>query len=292
MAKITSPALLAAALSLNFLGQNSVYGQQQAPGVVTAVQGQAQLTRPALATPTLLRQKDDIMLRDVVDTREKSMARMLFGGKATVTMRELSRFEVREETLPGGATRSTIQLNSGAILVNVARQLMKPGDEVIINTNNAVATVRGSMIYAESLDASQSTFAQISGTATLECPRPATTPTVTLTRFTAADIKGLGANCNLGPIRDITTEFAALLLRPFQMPRTVTREGNGSQIVRNGVAETTVISDAALVVTGGGNQQSPPANSQPTNTTAPVTAGGGPLPAANPAKLPPPCRTC
>jgi hypothetical protein len=291
MVRFTSPALIAAALSLNFFAQNPVYGQQQAPGVVTAVQGQAQLTRPALAKPTSLRQKDDIMLRDVVDTREKSAARMLFGGKATVTLRELSRFEVREETLPGGATRSTIQLNSGAILVNVARQLMKPGDEVIINTNNAVATIRGSMIYAESLEPSQSTFAQISGTATLNCPPPATTPTATLTRFTAADIKGLGTNCNLGPVRDITNEFAALLLRSFQLPRTVTGEGNGSQIVSNGVAETGVLSDAALVVTGGGPQQGPPANSQPSNTIAPVIAGGGPIP-VNSVKLPPPCRDC
>ena len=120
--------------------------QQQPAGVVTAVQGQAQLTRAAAQNP--LRFKDGVILRDVVDTREKSLARILFGGKATVTLRELSRFEVREETLPGGATRSTVELNSGAILVNVARQLMKPGDEVIIRTNNAVAAVRGSMIYA------------------------------------------------------------------------------------------------------------------------------------------------
>jgi len=284
MARFTSPAFLAAALSLNFFAQHPVYGQQPAPGVVTAVQGQAQLTRPALAKPTLLRQKDDIMLRDVVDTREKSMARMLFGGKATVTLRELSRFEVREETLPGGATRSTIQLNSGAILVNVARQLMKPGDEVIINTNNAVATVRGSMIYAESLEASQSTFAQISGTATLNCPPPATTLTATLNRFTAADIKGLGSNCNLGPIRDITTEFAALLLRPFQLPRTVTSEGNGSQIVRNAVADTTVISQAAITVTSG-SQPPPPIVTPPPPSLLP---GGGPIPV----KLPGPCRNC
>ena len=279
-----SPALLAAALSLSFFAQNPVYGQQQAPGVVTAVQGQAQRTRPAVASPTLLRQKDDVMLRDVIDTREKSTARMLFGGKATVTMRELSRFEVREETIAGGATRSTIQLNSGAILVNVARQLMKPGDEVIINTNNAVATIRGSMIYAESLEPAQSTFAQISGTATLACPPPSTSPNATLNRFTATDLKGLGANCNVGPIRDITTDLAALLLRPFQMPRTVTGEANGSKIVNNAVADTSVLSQAAVTVTGGG-QPPPQINTPP---PPPILPGGAPIPV----KLPGPCRNC
>ncbi len=283
MARFTSPALLAAALSLNFLAQSPVYGQQQTRGVVTAVQGQVQLTRPALAKPTLLRQKDDIMIQDVVDTREKSTARMLFGGKATVTMRELSRFEVREETLPGGATRSTVQLNSGAILVNVARQLMKPGDEVIINTNNAVATIRGSMIYAESLEPSQSTFAQISGTATLNCPRP-TSPTASLTRFTAVDIKGLGADCNLGPVRDITDELAALLLRPFQLPRALTGEGNVSQIMRNAVADTAILSQAALTVTVG--SQTPPQIVTPPPPS--LLPGGGPIPV----KLPGPCRDC
>ena len=283
MARLTSAILLAAALALNFFAQSPVYGQQQTRGVVTAVQGQVQLTRPALAKPTLLRQKDDIMIQDVVDTREKSTARMLFGGKATVTMRELSRFEVREEALPGGATRSTVQLNSGAILVNVARQLMKPGDEVIINTNNAVATIRGSMIYAESLEPSQSTFAQISGTATLNCPRP-TSPTASLTRFTAVDIKGLGADCNLGPVRDITDELAALLLRPFQLPRALTGEGNVSQIMRNAVADTAVLSQAALTVTGG--SQPPPQIVTPPPPS--LLPGGGPIPV----KLPGPCRDC
>src|ERR1700675_3432329 len=114
-------ALLPLTLFLIFSMHVSVYGQQQPSGVVTAVQGQAQLTRPDVVKPTLLRHKDGVMIRDVIDTREKSMARMLFGGKATITLKELSRFEVREETLAGGATRSTVNLNSGALLINVAR---------------------------------------------------------------------------------------------------------------------------------------------------------------------------
>src|SRR3990167_1211487 len=107
------------------------YAQQQPAGVVTGLQGQAQLSRPA-ATPTPLRFRDGVVIRDVVDTREKSLARILFGGRSTVTVRELSRLEVREELLPGAARRDVHDLSSGAILVNVARQLMQPGDEVQI----------------------------------------------------------------------------------------------------------------------------------------------------------------
>ncbi len=88
--------------------------------------GKAQLTRAA--TQTALRFKDDLNLRDLIDTQERSLARVLFGGKSTVTVLELSRLEVCEELLPGGDTRSVHDLSSGSILVNVARSLMRRGD--------------------------------------------------------------------------------------------------------------------------------------------------------------------
>ena len=105
-----------------------VTSAQKAVGVVTALKGKAQLTRAA--TQTALRSKDDLILRDLIDTQEKSLTRVLFGGKSTVTVRELSRLEVREELIPGGRTRSIHELSSGSILVNVARSLMRRGDEV------------------------------------------------------------------------------------------------------------------------------------------------------------------
>ena len=42
--------------------------QQQPSGVVTAVQGQAQLTRSTTAAPSALRVKDGVIIRDVIDT--------------------------------------------------------------------------------------------------------------------------------------------------------------------------------------------------------------------------------
>jgi hypothetical protein len=264
-----------------------LYAQQQPAGVVTAVQGQAELTRGGAPKPTLLRQKDGVIIRDVIDTREKSMARMLFGGKATITLKELSRFEVREETLPGGATRSTVDLNSGALLINVARELMKPGDEVIIHTNNALAAVRGSMIYAEALGPSQSTFTQLSGEAAVASLPPATSPTATLTRFTAIDITGQGANSNLGDIRTITEELAAVMLRSFQLPRAVTGEGNRLQIMQNAVADTGAISQAALVP--GTAPQLPPIIQPPPKVQI-LPAGVGAATPPTGTQLPPPIR--
>lgn len=264
-----------------------LYAQQQSAGVVTAVQGQAQLTRSAAPKPTLLRQKDGVMIRDVIDTREKSMARMLFGGKATVTMKELTRFEVREETLAGGATRSTVELNSGALLLNVARELMKPGDEVIIRTNNAIAAVRGSMIYAETHEPGQSAFAQLSGEAVLNSLPPATSPT-NLTRFTAIDIKGQGANSNVGAIRTITEDFAALVLQSFQLPRAVVGEGNRTLVLQNAAADTSAISDAALAP--GTAPQLPPIIQPPPKVQILPAGVGAATPPAGGTPLPPPIR--
>jgi hypothetical protein len=107
------------------------------------------LTRPTVQTAVDLRFKDGLAICDVVDTAEKSLVRILFGGKSTVTVKELSRLEVREEPLPAGATLSIHELSSGAVLVNVARQLLRPGDELQIRTPNAVAAVRGTTIGAD-----------------------------------------------------------------------------------------------------------------------------------------------
>ncbi len=139
---------------------------QEPVGVVTALQGTARLTRPTVPTPVSLRFKDGLLIRDIVDTQEKSLVRILFGGKSTVTVRELSRLEVREETLPTGATLSVHDLSKGAILVNVARQLLRPDDEVQIRTPNAVAAVRGTTISAECrLTSAQCIFTVLAGSA-------------------------------------------------------------------------------------------------------------------------------
>ena len=138
--------LMLSAVVLLRLEQASAQG---VVGVVTAVQGTARLTRPATPTPVALRFTDGLAIRDVVDTAEQSLVRILFGGKSTVTVKELSRLEVREEPLPSGGTLSVHELSAGSILVNVARQLLRPGDEVQIRTPNAVAAVRGTTISAD-----------------------------------------------------------------------------------------------------------------------------------------------
>src|SRR5262249_53776432 len=75
---------------------------------------------------------------------DRSLVRVLLGGKATVTARERSVLTITE--VPGV---STIHLDEGRISVAVSKALMKPGERVDIQTPNAVTAIRGTVVVAE-----------------------------------------------------------------------------------------------------------------------------------------------
>jgi len=113
-------------------------------GVVAMLLGIAMVTRAALPGPAPLRFKDDVLLRDRITTAEKSAVRVLLGGKATVTAREMSVLTITEA--PG---TSTISLTAGRTAVAVSKARMKPGETLEIKTPNAVVAVRGTFVIAE-----------------------------------------------------------------------------------------------------------------------------------------------
>ena len=118
-------------------------GQATRPaGVVSALQGTATASRANAALP--LKFKDDVFLQDRIQTGDQSVARILLGGKALVTVRERSVLTVTE--IPG---RATVNLESGKIGLAVARERMAPGEAFEIRTSNAVAAVRGTVVVAE-----------------------------------------------------------------------------------------------------------------------------------------------
>jgi FecR protein len=131
----------------------------QAPkaGIVTSLEGTVTVTTASLQQPRPLKFKDDLFVNDRVVTGDRSIARMLLGGKAVVTVRERSSLTITE--VPG---KATIALDSGKIAVAVAREKVTPGEEIEVRTPNAVAGVRGTVFVAEvsqataSLDAAQS----------------------------------------------------------------------------------------------------------------------------------------
>ena len=117
---------------------------QERVGIVTNLEGTATVARLALPQPQPLRFKDGVYLHDRITTGERSIVRVLLGGKATVTARERSVLTITE--VPG---TSTIELGAGRISVAVSKGLMKPGEVVEIRTPNAVTAIRGTVVVAE-----------------------------------------------------------------------------------------------------------------------------------------------
>jgi len=154
------------------------WGQEaKGVGVVTALTGQANLKRPQ-APQAPLKLRDKLFVRDIVDTHKESLARVLLLGKSSVTVLELSRLEIQEETRPDGTQRAIIDLAAGKIRVMVARSLMKPGDEVQIRTPNAVAAVRGSdgVIEATTLPDGRPETSVLVASGVFEVSAPSTRP--------------------------------------------------------------------------------------------------------------------
>jgi hypothetical protein len=112
-----------------------------AVGVVTTLDGRATVARPASPSPLTLKFKDDVFGRDKISTAENSLVRVLLGGKAILTMRELSQVTISEE-----AGRAVVTLPDGKVVLAVAKQRMRPGESIEIRTPNAAAAVRGSMM--------------------------------------------------------------------------------------------------------------------------------------------------
>ena len=124
-------------------------------GVVTTLAGTVTVARAALPAPQLLHFKDDVFVRDHIATAEKSVVRVLLGGKALVTVRELSSLTIKEET-----GRSTVDLTSGKIAMGVVRQRMRPGEVIEIRTPNAIAAIRGTVLVVELIPARVGTSGQ------------------------------------------------------------------------------------------------------------------------------------
>lgn len=136
--------ILASLLSVLILAPSGVFAQSLRAGVVTTLEGNVTARRVALPAPVALKFKDDVFQQDTVTTGDKSLARMLLGGKAVVTVRERSVLTITETP-----NRSTIDLDSGKFALAVAREKMRPGEEIQIRTPNAVAGVRGTVVITE-----------------------------------------------------------------------------------------------------------------------------------------------
>ena len=187
-----SGALSALAFALT-LGVAIPGWAQEKVGVVTTVIGPVTVARASLP-PEPLKFRDDVFLRDRVQTGENAITRILLGGKVIITAREHTALTITET--PG---LSTIHLTSGRIAVAVEKSRMKPGERVDIRTPNAVAGVRGTVLIVEA-EQNVSTVTVLRGL-------------VHVTRLNATTGAPVGAFTAVGPRQTVTVRNNVLPAR-------------------------------------------------------------------------------
>ena len=193
-------ASLALAPTLAF-GQASPAPSGAAPkvGVVTTLQGKVTVTRAAAPQPVPLKFKDDVYVQDSIATGDQSIARILLGGKAIVTIRERSLLTVTE--VPG---RSTIALESDKLAMAVLREKVRPGELVEIRTANAIAAVRGTMLVTEVQGRAQVRAAASPITTSIYVLNDPTGRGVLVTQFDPATRAVIGSPVTLGTLQSFT----------------------------------------------------------------------------------------
>lgn len=117
--------------------------QAPAAGIVTAARGQITAARSGVSARVPLKFKDDVFLRDRIETGDESFGRILLGGKVLVTVRERSVLTITE--VPG---RATVELGRGQVVLSLGKTLLAPGESVELRTPSAIAAVRGSTVLA------------------------------------------------------------------------------------------------------------------------------------------------
>jgi hypothetical protein len=275
MLRLRRPAI--ALLLLAVLWPSLALGQPARVGVVTTLEGTVTATRAALPQPVPLRFKDDVFLQDRVVTGDRSLARMLLGGKAIVTVRERSSLTLTE--VPG---QSTIGLESGKIALAVAREKLRPGESVEVRTPNAVAGVRGTVVIAEVVRATAQTgavtpgivtrFFVVRGTivAAYTDPGGVVTGQVIVNANENVTITGT-APPSVRPTTPQQQSEAQAGLQPSAPQHT--QAANQEQVTQTAV-NTTVALATALFGTGGEPQTQVVGSGTTTTTTTTTTAAG------------------
>jgi hypothetical protein len=244
--RVIAALLLTGAAAL--LLASSSFAQERV-GVVTTIEGSATVARVALPEPRPLRFKDDLFLRDRITTGERSLVRVLLGGKATVTARERSVLTITE--VPGLAT---IHLDAGRAAVAVVKGLMKPGEVIEIKTPNAVTSIRGTVVIAEvspAPDGHRSTITILRGLVDVTKLDPTGAPTGPAVKVGARERVSVVGGRPVSAPEKITGEVASALASDFSaVPRTA--PASSTEALR---AEAKSISlREAIQLTGGTTQ--------------------------------------
>ena len=246
----------------------SVAAQSAKAGVITTLEGNVTAARSTAAQPVALKFKDDVFVNDRVVTGDRSLARLLLGGKAVVTVRERSALTITE--VPG---RSTIDLDSGKVAVAVAKDKMRPGEQIEVKSPNAVAAVRGTVFVVEVIRASASADNAQGGVTTnhyVFTGSIALTVGSQIVNVAANNFASVtGATVNAGIMTAAMRTHASAGVTPSGLPKVSGAENGAKQTVMNSTVATFTSATVPFVT--------PP----PVPTTPPVTPPPTPFPGSN-----------
>ncbi len=214
------PALTIVLVSLGVLSASSgrlPAAAELSAGQVTAVAGQGVVFHASAPQGLPLKVPDPVFLEDRIETRERSAVRVLLGGKATVTVRELSTLLITEDP-----HRATVELPAGKIALQVNKALMKPGDMVRVQTPNAIVAVRGSLVVIEvtgAPDAPQSRVTALEASLPiLVAPRSDPSQTIPLLPSQTVTVRGTRYTAWVGAVRGISKARARRDAEAAEMP--------------------------------------------------------------------------
>jgi len=251
----------------------SAAAQAAKAGVVTTLEGNVTAARATIGRPVALKFKDDVFVNDRVVTGDRSLARLLLGGKAVVTVRERSALTITE--VPA---RSTVELDSGKVAVAVAKAKMRPGEQIEVKTPNAIAAVRGTVFIAEVIRATASADNAQGGTTanfyvlTGQVAVTSGTQVVTIGPNNFATVTG--GTVNTGIMSPEMRASATSGLTASGVPKVSGADDDAKQAVMNTTIATFTAATLPIVTTQ--VTPPPPTLPQPKAQDVPLNPGGSP----------------
>ena len=235
-ARLLGTVLVALATALVFTPATADERDQRA-GIVTAVYGTATVSRASLTAPRAIKFRDEVLMRDRIATGEESLARILLGGKAVVTVRERSVVTITES-----ASISTVDVESGKIALAVAKERMRAGESIELRTPNAVAGIRGTVVIAEVTgreSAASTRFTLLTGTIDVTRLDGARQPIGAAAVLTP--MQTITVDRALSPVRSISPAEGRATSNTFRLPAKTRPRGNAEWVARDQVAQAVAI---------------------------------------------------
>ncbi len=199
-------------------------------GEISALVGEGIVTHASDAEPVPLKVHADVFLRDRIETKEQAVARVLFGGRITVTIRERSVVTITDDPL-----HARVEIESGALAFKVQKNGLRPGEVAEIYTPNAVAGIRGSLVVAEVTGTKDNPNSDIT---VLEASHPITvaprsdpSQAVALRPGHGVTVSGLHHAARIGPVRHLSRERLGRAADAAEVPGRP-RDGGAERNIR------------------------------------------------------------